>query len=193
VPETTYELCSFPCGATTCQEMRPVTRSHSETRTRTVTRYRTAYRNVDQQVTRYRTEHRTFRYAALVEAGHYDALLRVSARPEPPVIVTINEAMTKSGVTHDVTFAPAGVHPETADLPTREDFFDEQSTQLKSAFVIAMNARYGALYCSASAYTPEEAARCAYLDPEGAPAAVHAALRNGFGDDEELLAPLLKR
>ena len=87
-PSTEY----VPCGDTTC----PQTVYHTETRTRTVTKYRTAYRDVTVPVTRYRDEPRTEDYNAIERMGSYASALSVqlgaiaaaSSRPRRPRAAT---------------------------------------------------------------------------------------------------------
>jgi hypothetical protein len=183
---TTYESYSYPCGTSTCTGSRPV--SHTELRSYPVTRYRTATRTV----TRYRPEPRLFQYPADRVTGEYASTLRVKielADGEPPVAVRIDHADKRSGLRHDVTFAPAGVAPSQPRLATASDWVRVQAVELEQAFRDALEARWRERFCAAEDYSPEEAARClgAKSDP---PPAVREALRALFGDD---LEPLLNR
>ncbi len=195
VPYTDNESYSYPCGRTTCSGSRAVTKYRSETRTRTVTRYRTAYRTQTRAVTRYRYEPRSFHYDAEEVTGHYASsiVVRIDRGASPAFVVKIDDATSTSGVFHDVSFAAAGVAPERATLPTREGFFSQEEVRLDAQLAAALDARYREIYCAAPRYSIDEAAACAYAGAKNAPAGVHTALRERFGDDEELVAALLVR
>jgi hypothetical protein len=194
VPYIEYRTVSQPCGDTTCTESVPETCYRSETRTRVVTRYRTAYRDTTRLETRWRDEPRVFEYQATQRPGHYVAAVRVHIDGGvPEVLATATDDTTSSGIEHDVTFAPAGVHPEHADLVGRDLYIRTEEDVLRTRFVRALDDSFRRVHCSASSYTLEEAAACAYLDPRGAPPAVRAALREELGDEEPLVVQLLAR
>ena len=195
VPYTDYETYTYPCGSSTCTGTRAVTKYRSEMRTRTVTRWRTAYRTATRQVTRYRYEPRTFHFDATEHTGTYESALVVliDRGTEPPFVVKLDGAATRKGLFHDVSFGPAGVAPERPNLPTREAFVAQEESRLDRQLVAALDARYRELYCAAARYSLDAASACAYAGGKAAPAGVHAALRERFGDDEELVMALLPR
>lgn len=194
VPHTEYKSESRPCGSSTCTDSVPVTVYSSESRTRTVTKYRTAYRTVSKPVTKYRDEPRSFTYEALERAGHYTSQLRVQLERSAPEITTkVDANFTDRGFDHDVINNAAGVSPQRANLMSLEDFIAREEGRLRDAFRQQLETRYAALYCSSSQYSLEKAAACLYLDPRTAPAPVHAALRAVFGEDEPHLESVLGR
>jgi hypothetical protein len=193
VPHTEYRTETHPCGDTTCTDTHPETVYTSESRTRTVTKYRTAYRSVTKPVTKYRDVPRSFTYEALERTGHYVSAVRVRLDRDVDVAADITGDFVEHGFDHDVTNAAASVSPERANLPTLADFLAREEGRLKDELKTRLDARYGELYCAAKQYTLEEAAACAYLAPGKVPAAVHAALRGAFGADETFLPAVLAR
>jgi hypothetical protein len=170
-----------------------------EHKTKWVTKYRTAWRNVETSVTRTREIPHTFSYSALERSGHYTAKLSLGVQREPESLfgdVTAELARDdrQRGFDHDITFDPAGIVPERADLETRDQMVANERARLQQRFVAALDAKYAATYCSAARYDRlEAAAACAYLDLARAPAPVRARLRGVFGDDEPHLANVLAR
>ena len=194
VPHTEYRSVSVPCGSSTCSESRPETVYRSESRTRTVTKYRTAFRPVTRPVTRYRAVPRSFHYEAIERSGRYASNLRVHLdRDEPDVTAEIAGNFFEHGFDHDVYNAQAGVSPERANLPTLAAFAAAEEQRLREALRIKLDARWADLYCSSQAFTPEQAATCAYLAPATIPSGAHAALQQVFGPDEALLQTVLVR
>jgi len=190
------------CSPSMCTKTETVTKYRTESKTRTVTKYRTAWRSVTNPVTKYRTVTHPYDYSTIEVTGSYATLhvLRVlegegeGARVElVGVTAQVEHAKVLSGVDHDVTFAAAGVYPSRAELPTREDVLAAQRQELQRRLVAVLDERYARLYCTASTYDVEAAARCAYLDHPRAPAAVHARLRAVFGADEPFLGSILSR
>lgn len=192
VPYTEYRTRTYPCGDTTCTEMVPETCYRTETETQIVTKYRTAWRTVQRAVTRYRDEPRVFTFDADEVRGHYDSDLAVVGS-DPPFRATERQSFDQHGYDHDVTFAPAGVSPSRADLPTRVGFVASERKSLAQLVVNALDARWREQRCTNPPSSLDSAAACAYLDAKGAPASVHAMLAQTFGDDEPLLARLLVR
>jgi hypothetical protein len=193
VPHTEYRTETHPCGDTTCTDTHPETVYSSESRTRTVTKYRTAYRSVTKPVTKYRDVPRSFTYEALERTGHYASAVRVRLDRDLDVAADITGDFIEHGFDHDVSNAAAGVSPERANLPTLADFLSREEGRLKDELKARLDARYGELYCASKQYTLEEAAACAYLAPGKVPDAVHAALRGAFGADETFLPAVLAR
>jgi hypothetical protein len=194
VPHTEYKTETHPCGSTSCTETHPETVYSSETRYRTVTKYRTQYRTVQKAVTRYRDVPRSFTYEALERTGHYVSALRIRFdRDSPEVTAEIKNDSFEHGFDHDVTNPDAGVSPERANLPTLATLIAHEEARLKAEVKVKLDGAYREAYCSGSQYTLEEAAACSYLAPADVPAAVHAALRGAFGDDEMQLAVILAR
>ena len=194
VPHTSYRTESKPCGSSTCSESVPYTEYSSETRYRTVTKYRTAYRTVQKAVTRYRDVPRSFTYAAVERSGRYVSALRIRFdRDSPEIAAEIKNDSVQSGLDHDVSNPDAGVSPSRANLPQLADFTAHEETRLVAGVKTKLEAAYREQYCSAAEYTLEAAATCAYLAPADVPPGVHAALRGAFGDDELQIASILRR
>lgn len=172
----------------------PTTVYHGELKWRTVTKHRTAYRDEQRSVTKYRTDWHTYDYAATERTSRYASVLalRIDGLPEPVVARAAIE-FTKSGIDHDVTFTPASIVPQRANLPSHADFATAEHARLRAQLVRTLDERYAKLYCTAAHYSREAAAACAYRDAAHTPPPVRAALRASFGDDEPLLAPLLVR
>jgi hypothetical protein len=203
--ETRTESCGVPCSRDsdggicvpqTCTKTETVTKYRTEWKTRTVTKYRTAWRTVTNPVTRYRTVSHPYSYGATEIAGRYDSALRVTLREtgELAGVVSVADlADSATGIEHDVTFAPAGIAPSRANLPTRERVIERERLRLQASLVQALDRRYAQRYCAATTYDREAAAACVYLDHATAPAPVHAALQTVFGGDEPLLGVVLAR
>lgn len=167
---------------------RSVTTSH------TVTKFRTALRAVSRPVVRYRDEVRSFTYPATQRAGRYESALRVQFdRDSPPVTAEVFYDVVERGLEHDISNSEAGVSPQRANLPGLADLMAHEKVRLTATVKNKLEAAYREAHCSASKYTLEEAAACAYLGPADAPRAVHAALREVFGDDEPRIAAMLAR
>jgi hypothetical protein len=192
VPHTEYRSESRRCGDTTCTEQVVVTVDATELKTRTVTRYRTAWRSVTTPVTRFRDEPRTFTYEATARTGTYASALEV-ALPAIAVAARAEARFTEEGVEHDVTFGPAGVAPARAHLTTLDGLAARAGDDLRDELRRRLDEAYAARFCAADDDSRDAAAACAYLDLPSAPPAVHAILRAAFGGDEADLAPLLRR
>ena len=108
------------CGDTTCSNSVPTTVYHTEYKTRTVTKYRTQYKDVTRPVTKYRDVPRTQNYAAVERRATYSDKLRAHIDGGlPRVDAAIQNATAQSGYDHDVSIAPAGVFPSRANLTRR--------------------------------------------------------------------------
>ena len=194
VPSTEYRTETVPCGDSTCTNSVPETVYHDETRTRTVTKYRTAWRTVTNAVTRYRDEDHAQDYQALERDATYSASLRVRTDAGlPAVIATQAENTSESGYDHDVTIGPAGVSPSRAHLTTQDAFAARELSGLVDRVVAQLDTAYATRFCSSTEYTLESAAECAYLGPSHLPAPAHAALRTALGGDEPYLAAVVMR
>ncbi|MGE0871136.1 MAG: hypothetical protein AB7P03_21405 [Kofleriaceae bacterium] len=199
VPYTEYQTRKVPCGGLregeTCDETYPVTVYRSETRTNTVTRYRTAWRDETRPVTRYRDVPHVFSYVAIEHTGHYQSELGVTldVGAVATVAAEVANELSRRGVDHDITFEPAGVYPERANLLTLADFVNREQQTLRSQLLNQLDERYRSMHCTATMYTIDQAAACAYLAPTQLPDAAHAALRAMLGDDEPLAISLLAR
>lgn len=194
VPYTEYQTTQEPCGTTTCTSSTPVTVYRTETKTRTVTRHRTAWRDVTQQVTRYRDEPRVFRYEAIDRKGRYASAIRL--RFEAPLKQHVPYMLGNykdSGVDHDARFAPAGVSPERANLMTLGGFLKQEQERYVTFLRDELAGHYQQRFCSASSYTLDAAAACAFRDPKQAPPPVHAALASALGPDEPFFMRALGR
>jgi hypothetical protein len=177
VPTTEY----VPCGDTTC----PQTVYHTETKTRTVTKYRTAYRDVTVPVTRYRDEPRTEDYNAIERTGSYASALSVQIGA---VTASVETATSESGYDHDVTIEPAGVSPSRANLTSHDQFAAHEAATLADRFVLQLDAAYARQFCGLPAFTLEQAAECAYAGAEHLPPAAQSALEHVFGGEVTYLA-----
>ncbi len=194
VPRTEYHSESYPCGSSTCTRSVPTTVYSSESRTRTVTKYRTAYRSVTVPVTKYRDVPRSFTYEAVERSGRYVSSLRIRIdRESLDAAAEISGDFFEHGFDHDVTNVDAGVSPSRANLPALADFTAREEGRLRAELRARLDARYAELYCSTTSFTVEEAAACAYLAPAKVPMAVHTTLHGVFGADEELLPAVLTR
>lgn len=194
VPHTEYHSESHPCGSSTCSESVPTTVYSSESRTRTVTKYRTAYRAVTVPVTKYRDVPRSFTYEATERSGRYVSSLRIRVDREAlDVAAEISGDFFEHGFDHDVTNVDAGVSPSRANLPSLADFTAREEGRLRDELRRKLEVRYAELYCAAKTFGVEEAAACAYLAPARVPMAVHTTLHGVFGADEELLPSVLAR
>ncbi|CAN5874045.1 hypothetical protein BH11MYX3_BH11MYX3_38340 [soil metagenome] len=194
VPHTEYHSESHPCGSSTCSESVPTTVYSSESRTRSVTKYRTAYRSVTVPVTKYRDVPRSFSYEAIERTGRYVSSLRIRVdRESLDVAADVSGDFFEHGFDHDVTNVEAGVSPSRANLPALADFTAREEGRLRDELRAKLDARYADLYCTAKSFTVEEAAACAYLAPARVPMAVHTTLHGVFGADEELLPAVLTR
>jgi hypothetical protein len=169
----------------------------SETKTRTVTKYRTAWRDVQKAVTRYRDVPHVFSYQAIEHAARYSSSLAITLDRDgsalTDAVATISRDDVATGIEHDVTFEAAGVHPERPNLPSRGELIAGERQRLAQRLVATLDARYTAKFCTTQVYSRDAAAACAYVGLAAAPAGVHATLRGAFGADEPLLAAVLAR
>jgi hypothetical protein len=194
VPYSDSELKAEPCGDTTCTTTIWVTKYRTEWKTRTVTKQRTAWRDVQVAVTKYRTVPHVFQYNVIERSGRYISELRAHIDRElPDVVAAIDSDSTETGIDNEVTFEPANVYPGSANLRTTKAFATAERARLQEQMIKLLDDRYSKLYCAATKYTREEAAACAYVDAKRAPSGVHAALAVAFGTDEPFLAAVLRR
>jgi hypothetical protein len=194
VPTTEYRTETVPCGETTCTNSVPETVYHTEWKTRTVTKYRTAWRTVTNPVTRYRDESHAQDYQATERSASYASALRVRTDAGLPALVaSVDVSTSESGYDHDVTIAPAGVSPSRANLTSQDDFAAHEQSRLATRLVQILDDAYAARFCAAATFTLETAAECAYMGPSHLPANAHAALRAQLGGDEPYLSALLAR
>jgi hypothetical protein len=152
--------CGFGTQHRTCTRSVPTTTHRTEFRTRSVTRFRTAYRTALRTVTRFRAEPRVFKYAALLRKGNYAGSWTLSiplGDDGPPLTIRVESTAAMSRAEH-------------------------LTGQLEGKFVAGLKGRWSDSFCRLSAYTPEEAARCAYLADE-LPPTVRTALAEVFGAD----------
>jgi hypothetical protein len=191
VPTTEYRTETRPCGETTCTDSVPTTVYHSEQRSRTVTKYRTAYRDETNPVTRYRDEPRTFTYSGIERAGEYQSALRLRL-DGPALTSTIANNFTRSGVDHDASFSAAGVSPERANLPTQAEFAASENARLRDQLLADLDRQYAQQFCSAGSYTVESAATCAYLGT-ALPSAAQTAISSLLGGDTPYIGAVLGR
>lgn len=185
VPYTVDHTESYPCGSSTCTRQVPSTEYRTESRTRTVTKYRTATRTV----TRFRTEQRSHTYRATRRDGKYAASWQVAVQldaisGELPLAFPVTAGITQYGYDHDESFAPAELAPGRANLMTPEGWFDYVVSGLGDRLRDQLRLRWQASFCRLPSYTVETAARCARgVAP---PALAHVALEQIFGADTDL-------
>jgi hypothetical protein len=192
VPYTAYETRSRPCGTTTCTESYPVTKYRDEQRTRTVMRQQTAYRSRQRVVTRYRDENRIFTFEAREESAIYDTdvTVRIDVRQGlAPFAFQVSAHGSKSGFVHDASFPPAGVSPSRANLPTASAWLEGQIPAFEDQTRRAADAHFQRSFCERSAFTTEEAARCAHGTP-ALPGPARAVLAQALGADVDNILSL---
>ncbi|HEY4056595.1 MAG TPA: tetratricopeptide repeat protein [Kofleriaceae bacterium] len=194
VPETTYTTESYSCGDSTCTRSVPQTTYHTDYKTRTVTKYRTAYKTEQRAVTKYRTEYRTFDYDVVERSGRYKSQLRIVLGPQVDrVVAEISGNFSESGVDHDVTFTPAGITPSRANLTTAEEFVAREQHRLAEELTKKLDAKYSARFCNQTQWSLEDAAQCAYLDASAMPPAAQNVIEKAVGPDAQLLGEILAR
>jgi hypothetical protein len=181
VPTTEY----VPCGDTTC----PQTVYHTETKTRTVTKYRTAYRDVTVPVTRYRDEPRTEDYNAIQRAGTYASSLKVQVGE---VLALLDTRTDESGYDHDVTIEPAGVSPSRANLSSKDEFAEREHAKLADQLVEKLDAAYVQRFCGLPAFTLEQAAECAYAGAQHLSPAAQSVLATVLGGEASFLGAITR-
>lgn len=163
-------------------------------RRRPVWRSRTAYREEVQAVSRMHPEPRVLQYVVNELTGHYAssfALTLGNALPERVVNLAADEA--QKALDHDVDFAPAGIAPVHQHLMTLPEFVTREQGRLADQLRSQLDEQYAAKFCTLRAFTPEDAAACAYLDAGRLSGAGHTALAGIFGREEPLVDKLLVR
>jgi hypothetical protein len=164
--------------------------THTEFKTRTVTKYRTAYRDVTVPVTKTRDEARSEDYPAVERSATYAAALHVHT--DAPAIEARTTARTSEhGYDVDTTIAAANVAPHTAALHTQDQFATEQHARLAGELAAQLKAEYMREFCSAPTYTIEEAARCAYGGLDRLPKPARESLGQVFGAETPYLGQVL--
>lgn len=198
VPHTQYGTESYSCGygttSRTCTRSTTHTSYSSETRYRTSyrtayrtahrTAYRTAYRTAWRDVTKTRLVPHVFEYDAIQRVGVYSGSWQMAVglvAAAPPLAVTVAGSDREQGYDHDVTFAPAGVAPSRAQLPSFDGWFEALLEKLAIDVPSALREHWRTAFCQAPSFGLESAARCAYgaaLPPTG-----RAELATLFGQD----------
>lgn len=190
VPHTVWSSESYSCGTfsspRTCSRQTSHTEHRSESRSRLVTRHRTAYRTKQRIVTRYREEHRTHEYQARKHHGRYAAAWRVAIEgpgwPSPlPVQFRRDDAET--AIEHDETFEPADLVPSHPRLRSHATWVDQQIRYLARELFDAMTNSWTHAFCAKGSYDAEAGARCVYGDGDDAPIRAKDALRSAFHGD----------
>jgi len=171
----------------------PQTQYRTETRTRTVTKYRTAWRTRTRPVTRYRDEPRVFTHPAVHVEGTYEAAF--TAEVHAPLLRTfpipVAHTETDDAYEHSASFGPANVSPSAGNVPSLEDRFHDDIELVARRFVTEWRASFTANACKGAGFrTPEEGARCAWLGAAEAPDQAFLALAPLFGADVPALAEL---
>jgi hypothetical protein len=189
VPHTVHRTESYSCGSykdpRTCTRSVPSIEYRSESRTRPVTKYRTASR----MVTKYRDEPRVHRYRATRRDGSYLArwLVQLELEAIPgatPFTFPERASLAQYGYDHDESFPAADVKPGRANLMTPEGWFDYVRRDLHDRLRDHLQQQWQTSFCQLPSYTLETAARCARgsAPPPGA----RAALSQLFGDETDL-------
>lgn len=187
VPHTTMRTESYSCGSGSVSRTCTRSVSHLEYRTemrhRHVTRWRTVYRTEWRTVTRYRPEPRVFRYSATQRRAEYrgDWSMTAPLGPGRPLAVKLVADDHREGLDHDANFAPAGVSPSRANLPTSEQWADELARRFALELSHQLASCWDESFCREASYDGETAARCAY--GANAPPEARAALAPVFGGD----------
>ncbi len=162
------------------------------TRTRTVTRKKVKTREVVVPETRYREVPRAFEYQALrVERTLAFAVrAELSVGGQSAASAGREDAQSSHGYEHDVTFAPAGVHPTRAELGSAGGWFEDNAAALAATFGESLREGWRARFCRARSFSVDEAARCARAGARIPEEAVFA-LRPRLGADAEQIPRLL--
>lgn len=196
IPYTAYEERLEPCRPPRkglCNVSHPVTRYRDETRTREVRRTRTEYQTRTRQVTRYRDEPRVFRYPAMKHEGRYQAtfFVRVDVGSGVrPIEARASAEDARFAHEHDAEFAPAGVHPERASLPSAMSWRQQQRERLRAELLKSLDDGWKGSFCNEAVDSIEEAARCARARPKPVPQAVRSKIEELFGDDPDRILAL---
>ena len=197
IPYTAYEERMEPCRPPAqgmCARSHPVTRYRNEVRTRPVTKFRTEWVERTRVVTKWRDEPRVFRYMAMKHDGRYQAQSTIRVTLGPNLRIVNARESKEEGHTayeHDAEFAPAGVHPERAVLPTATAWRAAQRERIGRELLRALDASWVDSFCSESLGTLEQAARCAHARPAKPPNAVRSQVSALFnGDNPELVLAL---
>jgi hypothetical protein len=144
--------------------------------------YRMVPRAVRRTVTRFRDEPRVYRYDAIARTARYRATWDLALALGPaPLELHINAGDRRTGVDHDVEFAPAGVEPSRARLDDLDRWTQRVILRLAAELPPRLVAQWGLSFCREAAFTAETAARCARGGEP--PAAARAELERLFGAD----------
>ncbi len=196
IPYTAYEerleTCRPPRKGL-CNVSRPVTRYRDEQRTREVRKVRTEYQQRTRQVTRYRDEPRIFRYPAMKHEGRYQATFFVRidvGSGVRPIEARASAEDARFAHEHDAEFAPAGVHPERAVLPSAMSWRQQQRDRLRTELLASLENGWKSSFCNEGVSSIEEAARCARARPKPVPQAVRSKVVELFGDDPDRVLAL---
>lgn len=166
--------------------------THTEFKTRTVTKYRTAWRDVTVPVTKYRDEPRSQDYPAVQRLATYKSRLRLRIDAGlPEIAASVDASADQSGYDVDVTIAEAGIAPSRAHLPTHEQFATAQHDRLAAQLLDLLKAEYSRRYCTAETYTIEEAARCGVAGFDLVPRHARDSLGQVFGGETSYLGAVL--
>lgn len=190
VPYTAYESYTYTCGRSTCTGSRSVTRYRTEYRNEPVTKYRAATRQVTKTV--YKTRPVTRRHdfhATHVIVKHAAKLRLAMALPgtSAPVVLELSNAADADDLAHRETNPRAGLKPHEADVPSSKDFDWRVSHQLSKDMAKALDDAWVATFCT-SFETPEAAARCVASD--AAPLEAWSALVRFTGESASALRGL---
>lgn len=188
VPYTTY---TYSNGHSV-----PTTQYRSETRSRTVTKYRTQYRTRTRPVTRYRDEPRIFSYPAVHVEASYEA--GFTSEIHAPLLRTFSIAAARTAsddaYQHDASFAPAGVRPSSGDVRDLPSLFADDVAFVANRFASGWRATTLDSACKGAGFASVDAgARCVWLAGGDAPDAAFLALRPVFGADVPAMAELTAR
>lgn len=134
----------------------------------------------------------TYAYDAEEVRGDYtyDALVKLEVGTSVPVSLAMRRAQGIKGYEHDVTFEPAALVPRHDDLPTAQQWFQQQIAAMWGKAVWALNRKFIDAHCKRESYGPDEAVRCVAAGQQ--PAAALAALAQAIGEDARPLVPILQ-
>ncbi len=162
------------------------------TRTKNVERTRTKYREVTAKETRDRPEPRVYRHEAVEVSVRYalSVVVKASLGARGGLTATANPVFTYVGHDHNASFPPAGVAPSRAQFPACEAWYEGQLSAMERSFGELLQQRWREDFCSAGAYSLDEAARGARGVDE-LPTPARSELAKVLGDDAPLVPSLL--
>jgi len=174
---------------------RAVTRDGvTEERSRTVTKYRTVEHEETRDATGVASRTNTLNYQESELTGEYTATIHLQLGPElGGITVALDDHDVQHGLERDTDAPWAYVTPSHIPLMTLSQFATQEEARLTAKLQRALDEQYAKQFCRANSIDPEDAARCAYLDPSRLDKSAHWALAKIFGKDEPEVAKLFVR